>query len=87
MNFPITVSGSESRNQPGLMAGFDPQQQLRRFCEQPAKVHSRDAQLEVGGRDRRDFIFRGEITGVGGHDKYSHAGVGRKPTRNLLQKS
>ena len=90
VNFPITVSGS-GRNQPGLIAGFDPQQQLRRFCEQPAKVHSRDAQLaKLGGRDRRDLIFLdGEITGVGGHDKYSHTAFshGRKPTRSLLQKS
>jgi hypothetical protein len=36
---------------------------------------------KLGGRDRRDFIFLdGEITGVGGHDKYSHR-------RSLLAKA
>jgi hypothetical protein len=73
VNFPTAVRGS-GHNQPGLIAGFDPQQQLRRFSKQPTKVHSRDAQLaKLGGGDRRDFVFLDcEITGVGGHDEHSH---------------
>jgi hypothetical protein len=75
VNFPIAILGS-GRNQPGLIAAFDPQQQLRRFSKQPTKVHSlrrfskqptkvhsRDAKLaKLGGGDRRDFVFLdGEI--------------------------
>jgi hypothetical protein len=73
----MAVEGS-GRNQPGLIAGFDSQQQLRRFSKQPAKVHSRDAQLaKLGGGDRRDFVFLdGEITGVdGNHEQRSLLGL------------
>jgi hypothetical protein len=72
VNFPMAVQGSD-RDRPGPIAGFDPLQ-LRRFIKQPTEVRSRDAQLaKLGGGDRRDFVFLdGDITGVGGHDQYSH---------------
>ena len=42
-------------NHPGLIAGFDPQQQLRRFSKEPTEVCSRDPQLaKLGGSDPRD---------------------------------